>query len=443
MEVVEAILTASKAIYGQAQEMRYCKRQKERLVERLEVLERPIRSLQTEAQLSEDLRWMLEKMLPLLREAHAFLEKCNAQKKLERFLKAGGTLEKLAEINQRLGYLGEGLLLQTQVEKKVQDAFQKSRICKEGSQDLAEDKVALKEMLTEEKPDLPMDIRVIEKERLTRGELIRQTDKYHLFKGEYYKSPVAIKVFKNPQTCNTQKVRKIFEEEIRTLKKLESPYILRMYGICINGAGLIPEYSIVMEYCEKGSLREVLKKEPGLSWDVRTEMASDAAAGLYRLHQVGDKGQLHRCINSANFLVAKGYCVKLSGFKLEQTESSISGKIKDNTPKEVASSAYVCPEGLASLNHTYNQASEIYSFGIVLWEIATGRIPFAGCTSEEIRKKVHELKYQEPLGDDCPPYLEEVINQCRAFEPSERPSAEDIVNRLLVNREGSNGALAL
>ncbi|XP_042294383.1 mixed lineage kinase domain-like protein [Sceloporus undulatus] len=232
-----------------------------------------------------------------------------------------------------------------------------------------------------------------------------------------------------------RKVRKIFEEEVRTLKRLESPYILRMYGICIDEKGSIPEYSIVMEYCEKGTLREVLKKEPGLSWEIRTEMASDAAAGLYRLHQVGDKGQLHRCINSTNFLVAKGYCVKLSGFKLEQTESSISGKCKEKTPKEVASSAYICPEGLASVNHPYSKASEIYSFGIVLWEIATGKIPFAGCTSEEIYEKVHRQKYQEPLGEDCPSFLQEVINQCRDYEPSKRPSAEVIVNQLLVNQE--------
>ncbi|XP_003229262.2 mixed lineage kinase domain-like protein [Anolis carolinensis] len=432
MELVEGILSASKAVYAQAQEMRCCKRQKERLVGRLEVLLRPIRSLQTEAPLSEDLRWMLERMLSLLKEAQALLEKYKAQKRLERFLWAGGTLERFADLNQRLGDLGEGLLLQMQAEEKARDAFRRSQVCQEGSRDLAEDKVALKEMLTEEKADLPMDIRVIEKERLARGEAIVHTEKYQLCKGEYYKSPVAVKVFKNPQNRNTQKVRKIFEEEIRTLKKLDSPYILRMYGICIDGTGLIPEYSIVMEYCEKGSLREVLKEEPDLSWDVRTEMASDAAAGIYRLHQAGDKGQLHRCINSANFLVAKGYCVKLSGFKLEQTESSISGKVKDKTPKEVSSSAYVCPEGLASLNHTYDQASEIYSFGIVLWEIATGKIPFAGCTSAEICKKVLELKCQEPLGDDCPSDLAEVINQCRAFEPSKRPSAEDIVNRLLV-----------
>ncbi|KAH0619457.1 hypothetical protein JD844_000100 [Phrynosoma platyrhinos] len=237
-------------------------------------------------------------------------------------------LEKFADLNANLGDIGQGLLLQLQVEQNVLASFEKSVVSKEGCQDLAEDKV-----------DIPMEIIEIQKSLITNRTLLMEAKKYLLFKGEYYKSPVAIKVFRNPLTTNTQKVRRIFEEEIKTLKRLESPYILRMYGICIDETG-------------------------------ETFWASS-------LHQTGDKGQLHRCINSTNFLVAKGYCVKLSGFKLEQTESSISGRLKEKTPKEVASSAYICPEGLASVNHPYSKASEIYSFGIVLWEIATGKIPFA------------------------------------------------------------------
>ncbi|XP_013922748.1 PREDICTED: mixed lineage kinase domain-like protein [Thamnophis sirtalis] len=169
-------------------------------------------------------------------------------------------------------------------------------------------------------------------------------------------------------------------------------------------------------------------------------MASDAAAGLYRLHQTGEKCQLHRCINSSKFLVAKGYCVKLSGFKLDQTESSIGRKSKDKVSRPVSSLAYICPEGLASLHHPYNLASEIYSFGIVLWEIATGKLPFTGCNSQEIYEKVHKQKVQEPLSEDCPPYLREIINQCRSYNPSKRPTTEVIVNQLLIDQDdnGSN-----
>lgn len=101
-----------------------------------------------------------------------------------------------------------------------------------------------------------------------------------------------------------RKVRDIFEKEIQTLKKFESPNILRMYGICIEEKGTgrqrgcrgplprgcsrfclsdgSPCFSIVMEYCKHGTLRDVLTKQQHLSWDIRIRMALGAARGLYR-----------------------------------------------------------------------------------------------------------------------------------------------------------------
>ncbi|ETE64514.1 Mixed lineage kinase domain-like protein, partial [Ophiophagus hannah] len=187
-----------------------------------------------------------------------------------------------------------------------------------------------------------------------------------LYKGEYYKSPVAIKVFKNPMTINTNKVREIFEEEIRTLKRLESSYIVRLYGICID---------------ESGTLREVLRKEQDLPWKIRCDMASDAAAGLYS-------------------------CQDLNWTK--QSRPSVK-KAKIKSPG---------------------------SFGIVLWEIATGKLPFT-----EIYKKVYKQKVQEPLGEDCPSYLQTIINQCRSYNPSKRPTTEVIVNQLLIDQDDNSSNL--
>ncbi|KAM6430567.1 mixed lineage kinase domain-like protein isoform 1-T2 [Liasis olivaceus] len=436
MDIVERILEVAKIIYGKYQNMKYCKKQKERLVKRMEILLRPIELLwaQSIRNLSPSLKWMLQDMLNLLLEAQELFDKYKSQNLLERFVKASEMLEEFADLNERFGDMGQGLLLQLQVEQKVLVSFEKCVVSKERCQDLAEDKVCWKEMLKGQQDNTHTEITEINKHFLTKMTFLMEMKDHILYKGEYYKSPVAIKVFKNPLTINTKKVRQIFEEEIRTLKSLESSYIVRLYGICIDESGPVPQFSIITEYCEKGTLRDVLKKEPDMPWKIRTEMASDAAAGLYRLHQTGDKCQLHRCINSSKFLVAKGYCVKLSGFKLDQTESSISRK-KDKVPREVSSLAYICPEGLASLHHPYNLASEIYSFGIVLWEIATGKVPFAGCNSQEIYKKVYKQKVQEPLGEDCPPYLQEIINQCRNYDPSKRPTAEVIVNQLLIDQD--------
>ncbi|XP_070617789.1 mixed lineage kinase domain-like protein [Erythrolamprus reginae] len=443
MDIVERILAVAKIIHSQYQHMKHCKKQKERLVKRMEVLLRPIELLQAQSpsKLSFDLKWMLQKMLDLLLEAQELFEKYNNHNVLERFIKTGEMLEAFANLNEHFGDMGQGLLLQLQVEQKVLVSFQKCVVSKERCQDLAEDKVCWKEMAKGQQEEANKEITEINKYFLTRMSLLLEMKDHILYKAEYYKSPVVVKVFKNPLTINTKKVRQIFEEEIRTLKSLESSYIVRLYGMCIDESGTVPQFSIVTEYCEKGTLREVLRKEQDLPWNIRCDMVSDAAAGLYRLHQTGDKCQLHCCINSSKFLVAKGYCVKLSGFKLDQTESSISRKCKDRVPKEVSSFAYMSPENLSCLDRPYNMASEIYSFGIVLWEIATGKLPFSGCNSQEIYKKVYEEKEQEPLGDDCPFYLQTVINQCRSYNPYKRPTTEVIVNQLLIDQDDNNSNL--
>lgn len=148
MDIVERILAVAKIIYGQYQQMKYCKKQKERLVKRMETLLRPIELLQAQStrNLSSSLKWMLQKMLDLLLEAQKLFEKHNSHNMLERFMKAGAMLEEFADLNERFGDMGQGLLLQLQVEQKVLVSFEKCVVSKECCQDLAEDKVCWKEM---------------------------------------------------------------------------------------------------------------------------------------------------------------------------------------------------------------------------------------------------------------------------------------------------------
>ncbi|TKS73882.1 Mixed lineage kinase domain-like protein [Collichthys lucidus] len=67
------------------------------------------------------------------------------------------------------------------------------------------------------------------------------------------------------------------------MKRFESPNILRMFGICVKDEeGPSPQFLIIMEYCDKGSLRQVLDSDCKLSWTRKAYMCLDAAKGLYR-----------------------------------------------------------------------------------------------------------------------------------------------------------------
>ncbi|XP_030437999.1 mixed lineage kinase domain-like protein isoform X1 [Gopherus evgoodei] len=482
MEVVEKVLSVAHIIYAQCEQVKCCKHQCRRLVYRVHILLRPVEVLRAQPpkQISSQVEETLQQLLETLEKAQELVKKYSQTNWLQKFLKAGDVVEGFGRVNERLGDAAQGLSLLLQAEHKQSflETFQRDTCSREDSQDTKDDKALWEELLTrsaetkdavdnvhkdvrhvgtkvedvgsrveevrqmmQKLQDAVMkkdnavpreEITEIRMEDLTKTSwtFLMESKSHTLYKGEFYKYPVAIKVFKNPVITSTEKVREIFRKEIETMKKFESPNILRMYGICIDERGSSPCFSIVMEYCEKGTLRDVLTRKPQLPWETRIRMALDAARGLYRLHQTGEKSKLHGCINSTKFLVAKGYCVKLSGFELSKTESSIKRSCRKKL-MDVPASAYISPLGLASLSHKYDVPSEIYSFGIVLWEIATSKIPFEGCSSQEIYQKVYEQRYQAPVGEDCPSHLRDVINQCRAFEPSQRPSAEEIVDSLI------------
>ncbi|CAB1323445.1 unnamed protein product [Coregonus sp. 'balchen'] len=205
-----------------------------------------------------------------------------------------------------------------------------------------------------------------------------------IFKGEYNKFPVAIKRYTYSRSTSLSQVRTIFKKEVGTMKHFESPNILQMVGICVQeDSGPIPNFLIVMEFCEKGSLREVLDSQSDMLWDRKARMSLDAAQGVYRLHQSEEKFKVHGCINSSKFLVDARYRVKLAGFKLAQTVTSLK-RTKD---WKSSSLCYSSPQQLESINHPYNKAY-------------------------------------------CPQQLGELINDCRSYDSFYRPTAGVLVDKL-------------
>uniref|UniRef100_A0A8B9TRA0 Mixed lineage kinase domain like pseudokinase n=1 Tax=Anas platyrhynchos TaxID=8839 RepID=A0A8B9TRA0_ANAPL len=453
MDIVERVLCVAQAIHSQFEHVKCCKHQCQRLVERIQILLEPVRILQSQPwwHISHHEEQMLKKLLQALEEAQKLVTKYSQASWIQKFLSARSSGEEFV--------WGLSLLLQADPPQPscgpVVSAGESPRALesrretkhvppthlhacplpgteepRDGAREIymdrqcMEDKVDwMQSELSKIVPGLKKvnvgkreDITEIERDQLTFYRHLQDTERYDLYEGEYLKYPVAIKTFKRPLTTDTTKVRDIFEKEIQTLKKFESPNILRMYGICIEEKDGSPCFSIVMEYCKHGTLREVLTKQCHLSWEIRIRMALGAARGLYRLHQTEEKSRLHGCICSNKFLVAGDYCCEgkdhLSGFELCETESSIKRKAKKNW-NQVSMLAYVAPENLKDIYYPYKRSCEIYSFGIVLWEIATSKIPF--------EDKICDHQYQDPVGDDCPEELRKIIDECRAFDPSHAP----------------------
>uniref|UniRef100_A0A663MKA1 Mixed lineage kinase domain like pseudokinase n=1 Tax=Athene cunicularia TaxID=194338 RepID=A0A663MKA1_ATHCN len=419
MEIVERLFSVAQTIHAQLEQVKCCKHQCQRLVERIQILLEPVRILEAQPHkyISHQEEELLKKLLQALGEAQKLVMKYSQASWIQKFLRARSTGEEFIWVNESLEDIAQGLSLLLQAEQKQAflEAFQSKTCRRQDAEDLRDDRAFLDQVIASKCafskssfPETREDITEIERDHLTFYSHLQDTESYDLYEGEYLKYPVAIKTFKRPLTTDPAKVRHIFEKEIQTLKKFESPNILRMYGICIEEKGKGPCFSIVMEYCKHGTLRDVLTKQRHLSWEVRIRMALGAARGLYRF----------LCFYHFSLSLSLN---QLSGFELCETESSIKRKAQKNW-KQVSMLAYVAPENLKDINYPYKRPCEIYSFGIVLWEIATSKIPFEGCTPEEIMEKICNDRYQDPVGEDCPEDLRKVIDQCRAFDPSQRPS---------------------
>ncbi|CAK6436784.1 unnamed protein product [Pipistrellus nathusii] len=456
MDKLGTVITLGQSVYKQCEMMRHCKGQCKRLRRRIHGLLQPLKKLQAQGagHLSPEILAALANFQAALQEAQRKIDKFSDKSNLCKFLTSGKNKELFADVNSRLNDVYQELSLALQVHQWVSvSSTSKEAWEQEDQQDAEEDwrvfqtESELIESSVEQvknevgrivkhcieksrKAILTYEVKEINKEEISVLDSLKKNEFSEVFEGKYFESTVAIKVFNNVQSRNPNIVRRVFKNEAMTMKKFDSPNILHIYGICIDETVTPPQFSIVMEYCDLGTLRELLDKKKDLTLADRILLAREAAKGLCRLHH-SEPPELHKNISSRSFLVNKGYQVKLSGFKLSETQTSIGRTTKREKKEErVNSAAYFSPQTLENVYIKYDIKAEIYSFGIVLWEIITGKIPFEGYDSKKICQLVVKDQYQEPLGEDCPPQLREIIDSCRAYEPSGRPSVKEISDKL-------------
>ncbi|CAN9499024.1 unnamed protein product [Ophioblennius macclurei] len=459
MEFIEPILSIAAEIYSKVEQVKANKKRCRRVSQRIKGLEELVNAIKqrevAKLQNYDQVEKALKELCVTLEQSKKLIEKYTLTTWAVRFLKCNSHAEEFDTLNDRFNDAFQILSGALQVEQGnlLYKVFEQTTRYKEDQQDAMEDDQELKTLLLEymettrkdfealqtnvqkmldllAKPKVTYEsTRIIKPTELKYGqEPFMTTANSEVYKGEFNGFQVAVKRYIDPKSSDPEEVKRFFTKEVITMRQFESPNILRMFGICIkNENSPNPEFLLITEYCENGSLRQILDSDCKLSWTMKAQMCLDAAQGLYRLHQTEEKSKVHGCLNSSKFLVADGYRVKLGGFELAKTETSLRRPSKD---KEMRSLCYCSPQLLKNINHTYTKECEIYSFGVVLWEVATRKRPFEGLSNDDICQKVCEEKYQEPLPDDCPKALGELINACRVYDSFKRPSAGVLMDRL-------------
>ena len=209
------------------------------------------------------------------------------------------------------------------------------------------------------------------------------------------------------------------------------PYpTVRLFGIAVEK----PSYALVMEYVPNGTLFDLLQlhNETKLPWDLRYQLAADIADGIALLHR---QHILHRDLRSHNILlnINEGRLrAKLSDFGLSTVKSSIRTYSTVTKKTENAGArAWMAPE-LHKRGGQSSPASDIYSYGMVLWELLTHATPFVEAQGDSslITDWVVKDRVTETITDDCPPKLAELIKKCWAFKPEDRILMDDIQKEL-------------
>ncbi|CAG7890840.1 unnamed protein product [Brassica rapa] len=196
-------------------------------------------------------------------------------------------------------------------------------------------------------------------EDLTIGEQIGQGSCGTVYHGLWFGSDVAVKVFSKQEY--SEDVIQSFRQEVLLMKRLRHPNVLLFMGAVTSP----PRLCIVSEFLPRGSLFRLLQRNASkLDWRRRIHMALDIARGMNYLHHCSPP-IVHRDLKSSNLLVDKNWTVKVADFGLSRIkhETYLTTKSGKGTPQ------WMAPEVLRNESADEN-------FGVVLWELATEKIPW-------------------------------------------------------------------
>jgi eukaryotic-like serine/threonine-protein kinase len=240
--------------------------------------------------------------------------------------------------------------------------------------------------------------------------------------------PVAVKVL-FPEFATDPSFVERFRREAQSAANLNHPSIVAVFDWGQHD----DTYFIVMEYVEGRSLAEVLRAEGPLHPDRAAEVATDVAAALGFAHR---NGVVHRDVKPGNILITPGGQVKVTDFGIAR---AFGGGEQDltETGAVMGTATYFSPE--QAQGHTVDPRSDLYSLGVVLFEMLTGRPPFTGDSPIAIAyKHVGETPPRPTeLNSAVPAPLEAVIARLLAKNPAQRyASAEDLRADLRRFREG-------
>ncbi len=238
---------------------------------------------------------------------------------------------------------------------------------------------------------------------------------------------VAIKMLKNDMSEDSEALRR-FINESKAVAMLSHENIVNIYDVSVKGN---TKY-IVMEYIEGITLKSFLKRKGGtLSWRETLNITEQILRALEHAHS---KGVIHRDIKPQNIMLLKNGLIKVADFGI--------AKLPDNdtftlTDKAIGTVNYISPEQ-ATNEGPADERSDLYSVGVLMYELSCGQLPFSGDTPVAVAyKHVNDIpKHPREIRPDMPEGLDQIIMRAMEKSPERRfRSAKQMLSHINALKE--------
>ncbi|KAL8150252.1 hypothetical protein V2J09_020060 [Rumex salicifolius] len=236
-----------------------------------------------------------------------------------------------------------------------------------------------------------------------------------LYKGTYCSQDVAIKVLK-PERI-TSDLQKEFGQEVYIMRKVRHKNVVQFIGACTKP----PSLCIVTEFMSGGSVYDYLHKHKGtFKLPSLLKVAIDVSKGMNYLHQ---NNIIHRDLKAANLLMDEHEVVKVADFGVARVKVQ-SGVMT----AETGTYRWMAPEVIE--HKPYDHKADVFSFGVVMWELLTGKIPYEYLTPLQAAVGVVQKNLRPTIPKGTQPKLASLLERCWQKDPTVRPDFSEIMEIL-------------